>query len=188
MSAISLNTILQCPPRPTSYWRVLLVSWISIFSITRRNWNFFSHKGFIGGTVFHRLVNHPDFNSSFVLTLLIRSSDKAEKFRKHFRAGVSAVVGSYDDSALVESLAAQSDVIIATVSGSLCGWLRVNFWWMAPLGEWHIKAHADHVEGAVATLAGLRKRYQATGVAPVFIHTVSSMLPASVNESLIGLY
>lgn len=98
--------------------------------------------GYIGGSVLTRLINHPDFKS-FEITALVRSADKAERLRKF---GINVVVGSHKDEALVEQLTSQTDVVIAV-------------------------ADADDLNAAKATLRGLKKRYEATGKAPVFIHT-----------------
>ncbi|KAF9530814.1 hypothetical protein CPB83DRAFT_834155 [Crepidotus variabilis] len=101
-----------------------------------------SISGFIGGTILDKLMKHPAF-SSYEITALLRSSEKAEKLRK---LGIGAVVGSHNDEMLVESLAANADVVVAT-------------------------ADADNVTAMKATLKGLKQRYTATGIVPTFIHT-----------------
>ena len=58
-----------------------------------------------------RFLKHPD-SSSFDITVLVRSPDKAEKLKAF---GVHPVVGSHSDAPLVEELTAQADVVIATV-------------------------------------------------------------------------
>ena len=58
-----------------------------------------------------RLLKHPNA-ASFNITALVRSPEKAEKLQT---LGVSSVVGSYSDLALVEKLSAKADVVIATV-------------------------------------------------------------------------
>lgn len=58
-----------------------------------------------------RLLKHPKA-ASFNITTLVRSSEKAEKLKTF---GVHPVVGSHSDLALVEKLAAKSDVVIAIV-------------------------------------------------------------------------
>ena len=51
-------------------------------------------------------------SSSFNITALVRSSEKAKKLETF---GVSTVVGSHTDVALVEKLSSKADVVIATV-------------------------------------------------------------------------
>ncbi len=58
-----------------------------------------------------RFLKHPDA-SSFNITVLVRSPEKAEKLKAF---GVNPVVGSHSDAPLVEELTAQCDVVIATV-------------------------------------------------------------------------
>lgn len=67
--------------------------------------------GYIGGSVLARFLQRPDF-SSFNITALVRSPEKADKLRA---LKVNAVVGSHSDVPLMESLAADSDYVIATV-------------------------------------------------------------------------
>lgn len=68
-------------------------------------------EGYIGGSVLSRLLKHPNA-ASFNITALVRSPEKAEKLKT---LGVSPVVGSHSDLALVEKLSAKADVVIATV-------------------------------------------------------------------------
>ena len=58
-----------------------------------------------------RFLKHPDA-SSFSITALVRSPEKAEKLKAF---GVNPVVGSHSDTPLVEELAAQADVVITVV-------------------------------------------------------------------------
>ena len=58
-----------------------------------------------------RFLKHPDA-SSFNITVLVRSPEKAEKLKAF---GVNAVVGSHSDPPLVEELTAHADVVIAAV-------------------------------------------------------------------------
>ena len=118
-------------------------------------------QGYIGGSVLTRLIDHPDFKS-FEITALVRSTDKAERLRKF---GINVVVGSHKDEALVEQLTSQTDVVIATVCFA---WF---LYCLRPLKKIS-QADADDLGAAKATLRGLKKRYQATGKAPIFIHTV----------------
>lgn len=67
--------------------------------------------GYIGGAVLQHFLRHADA-SSFAITALIRSADKAEKLKAF---GVNAVVGSLTDFKLVEKLASEADIVIAMV-------------------------------------------------------------------------
>ena len=58
-----------------------------------------------------RFLKHPNA-ASFNITALVRSSEKAKKLETF---GVSPVVGSHTDVALVEKLSSKADVVIATV-------------------------------------------------------------------------
>jgi hypothetical protein len=98
--------------------------------------------GYIGGSVLLRFLKHPDA-SSFNITVLVRSPEKAEKLKAF---GINPVVGSHSDTPLVEELTAQADVVIAV-------------------------ANSDDLGAAKATLKGLKTRYQKTGIAPIFINT-----------------
>lgn len=98
--------------------------------------------GYIGGTVLERFLNRPDAGD-FEFTALVRSPEKAEKFKTF---GVNAVVGSLSDLDLLEKLVSEADLTIAM-------------------------ADCDDLPGAKATLRGLKKRYEATGKHPIFINT-----------------
>lgn len=75
-------------------------------------WEIDDLQGYIGGAVLARFFEHPDF-ASFKITNLVRSPEKAEKLKA---LGVGVVVGSHSDKGLMESLAADSDVVFAMVS------------------------------------------------------------------------
>ena len=64
-----------------------------------------------------RFLKHPDATSSFDITALVRSPEKAEKLKAF---GLNPVVGSLSDTALVEELTAQADVVIAAVRIPFC--------------------------------------------------------------------
>jgi len=98
--------------------------------------------GYIAGSVLDRLLRHPTSATSEI-TVLVRKADKVPAFES---LGVRTVLGSYDDHALLEKQASLSDVIFAC-------------------------ADADNAEACAAILRGLKKRYEATGKAPVLIHT-----------------
>ncbi|KAJ7484159.1 hypothetical protein FB451DRAFT_1337841 [Mycena latifolia] len=99
--------------------------------------------GYIGGAVLARFMQHPNA-SNFEFTLLVRNPKKAEAFRG---MGFTAVVGSLADEDLLERLASEADVVIAT-------------------------ADCDDVVAANATLRGSKKRFQATGIPQTYINTV----------------
>ncbi|KAF9530876.1 hypothetical protein CPB83DRAFT_809745 [Crepidotus variabilis] len=98
--------------------------------------------GYIGGTVLKHFLNYTEF-SSYEITALIRSSEKAANLEK---LGIRATVGSYNDATFTESLSAEADIVISA-------------------------ADADNVPAIRAILAGLKKRHTATGILPVIIHT-----------------
>ncbi|KAF9524906.1 hypothetical protein CPB83DRAFT_860441 [Crepidotus variabilis] len=98
--------------------------------------------GYIGGSVYSHLSKYSGF-SSLEITVILRSADKADNLKK---LGINAVVGAHDDVQVMESLAAEADVVIAI-------------------------ADTNNIQAAKATLAGLKKRYAVTGIPPAFIHT-----------------
>ncbi|TFK72947.1 NAD-binding protein [Pluteus cervinus] len=98
--------------------------------------------GYIGGSILNRFLERPDA-ASFKITALVRSPEKAVKLQA---LGVNAVVGSHGQLDLVEELASQSEYAITT-------------------------ADVDDLPAAEATLKGLKKRYEATGKVPYYIHT-----------------
>ena len=69
-----------------------------------------------------RFLERPDLDS-FKITVLVRSPEKAKKLEAH---NLHAVVGSHSDVPLMESLAADSDVVIATVRTASCS-RKLNF-------------------------------------------------------------
>jgi len=98
--------------------------------------------GYIGGSVLERLLDLPDAHT-FEITVLIRSPEKAEKFKKF---GVNSVVGSFNDAKLLEDLTAAADVVFDTVD-------------------------ADMLDAAKIMLRGSKRRFQETGKPVIFIHT-----------------
>ncbi|KAF5359799.1 hypothetical protein D9756_003346 [Leucocoprinus leucothites] len=101
--------------------------------------------GYIGASVLERLQNHPDA-SNLEITALIRSAEKGEGFKKF---GVNVVVGSFTDAQLLEDLTADADIVFDTVD-------------------------ADALEATRIMLRGFKKKFQATGKAPIFIHTTGT--------------
>jgi len=106
------------------------------------NVTFTGATGYIGGSVLSRFLDRPDV-SSYHIRALVRSPEKAEKLKAF---GVDPVVGSHSDAALVEKLASETDIFFSI-------------------------ADADNLEAAKATLAGLKKRHEATHAVPILIHT-----------------
>ncbi|KAJ7120208.1 hypothetical protein C8R44DRAFT_877656 [Mycena epipterygia] len=97
--------------------------------------------GYIGGAVLTRFLQHPNA-ANFEFTLLVRNAKKADGFRK---MGLNAVVGSLADEELLERLASEADVVVAT-------------------------ADCDDVVAARATLRGSKKRFEATGLVQTYIN------------------
>ncbi|KAF9562656.1 NAD(P)-binding protein [Agrocybe pediades] len=99
--------------------------------------------GYLGGSVLARLLKHPQA-STFKITALVRSADKAEKLKT---LGVESILGSYSDKDLsfLTDAAAQADVVFEL-------------------------ANCDHLEGNLAILEGIKKRHAKTGKAPILIH------------------
>lgn len=113
--------------------------------------------GYAGGSVLERLIHHPDAGN-FDITILVRSSEKAKKFSEF---GLNTVVGSFCDGKLLEELTAASDIVFNV-------------------------ADSDNVEVAKATLSGFKKRFQATGNPPIYIHTSGTAIITDLNAG--GLY
>lgn len=68
--------------------------------------------GYIGGAVYTHLSKYTDF-PEYEVTALVRSAEKAKLLES---LGINAVIGAHDDETLMESLAAETDIVIATVS------------------------------------------------------------------------
>ncbi|TFK49916.1 NAD(P)-binding protein [Heliocybe sulcata] len=98
--------------------------------------------GYIGGTILKRLLQHENA-ASFHISVLVRSADKAEKFRA---LGVNAVIGAYSDQDLLAECARNADIVFQNVE------------------------IADVVP-VKAILRGLKKRFEETGTRPIVIHT-----------------
>lgn len=98
--------------------------------------------GYIGGSVLARLLEHPNI-SSLHITAVVRNGEKAQKLKQ---LGVNVVVGSHNDPSLVETLAAEADVVITA-------------------------ANVDDLEAAQAILRGLKQRYSQTKIPAIVIHT-----------------
>ncbi|KAF9469323.1 NAD-binding protein [Collybia nuda] len=98
--------------------------------------------GYIGGTVLRRFLAHPNA-SSFSITALVRSPEKATKLRPF---GIIPVVGSTANLPFLEDLASKADVVLAMTN-------------------------ADDHSATQAILRGLRTHHNTTGNTPVLIHT-----------------
>ncbi|KAJ8507841.1 hypothetical protein ONZ45_g9825 [Pleurotus djamor] len=98
--------------------------------------------GYIGGTILQRLLQHPRFHDLRINTL-VRSAEKAEKLR---RFGFTPIIGSLDDSDLMEGAAFAADVVISM-------------------------ADSDHLSSLEAILSGMKRKFETTGLQPVLIHT-----------------
>ncbi|KAJ6447427.1 hypothetical protein DFH09DRAFT_1241731, partial [Mycena vulgaris] len=77
---------------------------------TKTNFLLTGATGYIGGAVLTRFLAHPHADT-FHFTVLVRDPKKAARFEE---LGVHAVVGSHSDAVLMEKLASEADVIIAT--------------------------------------------------------------------------
>lgn len=71
-----------------------------------------AYIGYIGGSVLAGLLAHPNA-STFDITVLVRSPEKAEKLKAF---GVNPIVGSLKDTALLEDLTSKAQVVFACVS------------------------------------------------------------------------
>jgi len=92
-------------------------------------------------------------------------------------AGVIPILGDLSDSDIVEKAASEADVVMAIVYHFS---FQVNNH-LPPV----CKANSDDLDGAKATLRGLKKRFEATGKAPILIHVVriiSNFGTASANH------
>ncbi|KAI0783867.1 hypothetical protein BC629DRAFT_1440597 [Irpex lacteus] len=98
--------------------------------------------GYIGGSVLSRLLSHPS-KDTFEITTLVRSEEKAKKLESF---SVKTVIGSYEDTALVERLAEDAHVVFSC-------------------------ADADAFDATNALLAGLKNGHARWGYLPILIHT-----------------
>ncbi|KAF6747570.1 hypothetical protein DFP72DRAFT_919668 [Ephemerocybe angulata] len=103
--------------------------------------------GYIGGSVLGRLLVHPE-SKSFEIVALVRSAEKAAKIST---LGVETVVGDYDNLALLTELASNADVVFEIVD-------------------------CDRLPPNEALIQGAKQRFEATGKAPILIHTSGSAL------------
>jgi len=114
--------------------------------------------GYIGGAALNLLLKvHKDLH----ITILVRDQKKADELKKSL--GVSTVVASLEDSAILEEASSKSDVVL------------------------HF-AHADHLGGAKAIIAGLKKRGARNGRKPLLIHTSGTGVLVEANKYPAGNY
>ncbi|KAL1949313.1 hypothetical protein VTO73DRAFT_8194 [Trametes versicolor] len=116
----------------------------------------FWYTGYVGGAVLALLLASENAKR-FDVTVLSRSAEKARAFESF---GVKAIVGSLDDLVTLEGIAAESDVVIEC-------------------------ADADHIASTKAFLAGLRKKYETTGKAPILVHTSGT---AVLSDNAAGMH
>ncbi|KAF9561843.1 hypothetical protein EC968_005440 [Mortierella alpina] len=102
--------------------------------------------GYIGSTALDLLLNKESTHSKYTFRALVRSQEKAEKDVRP--AGIEPVIGSLDDTDILEQEAANADVVLSF-------------------------ADADHLASIKAILKGLEHRPRPEGgrKRPIFIHT-----------------
>ncbi|KAK7448519.1 hypothetical protein VKT23_013781 [Stygiomarasmius scandens] len=105
---------------------------------------FFGVTGYVGGSVFTRLFLARDSDEE--VTILVRATEKAEKLKQY---GVIPIVGDLGDGQLVEKLVSEAEVVINAAD------------------SWNIELTEN-------ILRGLEKRYEETGIKPVYIHTTGT--------------
>lgn len=86
----------------------------SRFTLQRNDELYYQCSGYLGSSVLSRLLAHPRRNT-FVITVLVRSEEKARKLQDF---GVTAVVGSIKDAALVARLTEEAHVVFNVVSAA----------------------------------------------------------------------
>lgn len=97
--------------------------------------------GYLGCPALQRFIDHPNA-ANWTFTAIVRSADKAEKLQS---IGITAVVGSLDDSQILEREASKADVVLSL-------------------------ADSDSLPPIQALLRGSKKRFEANGVKTVFLH------------------
>ncbi|CAF3953243.1 unnamed protein product [Rotaria sp. Silwood1] len=107
--------------------------------------------GYIGGSIFTALLQHPNA-SNFNITALIRGSD--ERIKKLASLNVTPLVGSIDSFEIIEKVASESDVVI------------------------HNAESAWHLPSAQAIVSGLNKRTKSVERPTIYIHTSGASLIA----------
>ena len=77
----------------------------------------FLDAGYIGGSILARLLDHPSA-STFKITVLVRSPEKAKLFEQKYPS-VKAVVGSTNEEEKLSQLASEAHYVFSAVSVSL---------------------------------------------------------------------
>ncbi|KZV72603.1 NAD(P)-binding protein, partial [Peniophora sp. CONT] len=95
--------------------------------------------GYLGGATLQLLMHKPDL----AITALVRNKDKAVKLEQ---LGVKTVLGSLDDTDLLEAEGTKADVVVQG-------------------------AAYDHLDGVEALLKGAKTHFEQTGKQPIFIQT-----------------
>ncbi|VDB84746.1 unnamed protein product [Peniophora sp. CBMAI 1063] len=95
--------------------------------------------GYLGGATLQLLLHNPKLS----ITVLVRDNEKAEKLKQ---LGLKVVLGSLDDTELMEAEGAKADVILQN-------------------------AAYDHINGVNALLRGAKAYYERTGKQSIFIQT-----------------
>ncbi|CAK5275872.1 unnamed protein product [Mycena citricolor] len=121
---------------------------------------FFGATGYIGGTVFSKLLSHPKADG-FKITALVRDAAKAEKLTRTVGNVENIVVhrGSNGDLDLLTKLAKEADVVFSV-------------------------ADTVDVQAKRAILAGSEARFEETGRPVVVIHTSEQVISSLVFDDL----
>jgi uncharacterized protein YbjT (DUF2867 family) len=108
---------------------------------------FLGATGYIGASVLDRLIHQPAADKqAYKIVSYVRNKEKAQKLLEGFR--ITSIIGTLEESQKLEDAAAQADVVINTAS-------------------------ADHLASTQAVLRGLKKKFEQSGHASAYIHTVS---------------
>jgi nucleoside-diphosphate-sugar epimerase len=99
--------------------------------------------GFIGGSIFTRLIKKLHNGENFHLTALVKEKKLADEMSTKFPQ-VKFLLGSLDDSQLLEEAASKADFVINV-------------------------ANVDHLLAAKALIEGLKKHGKATGKKPILL-------------------
>ncbi|KAJ8456487.1 hypothetical protein ONZ45_g18699 [Pleurotus djamor] len=112
--------------------------------------------GYIGGAALVRIFDL-SLVANFQFHALVRSAEKAEKLKT---VGINPVIGSLNDTDLIQQWASSSDIVISI-------------------------ADCDHLPSVKAILAGLKERHDTSGKVPILIHTSGTGVLA---DNAAGMY
>lgn len=98
--------------------------------------------GYVAGSFLHLMLSR-DYLTRYDIAVLVRQPKDVQRFSE---LGISPVLGSHDEHALLEYEASQSDVVSNTAS-------------------------CDHMPSIISLIRGLRRASQKTGRRPILIHT-----------------